>query len=154
MNITIGQVTFSAVLDRELVLLRVADLVAASGEHRRRAISPGAGAALQAPGPLPRPRHQSGATPRSRSPSRSLPPNPATSDPSTVAASVGIAASNAAPERVPSLRHLAPGRCPPRACSAMLAAISDGASFFFDCPPAPQWTLASVSFALHLRLAR
>ncbi|CAE7248421.1 hypothetical protein AK812_SmicGene16252 [Symbiodinium microadriaticum] len=30
-NISIGQVTFSAVLDRELILLRVADLVSAGG---------------------------------------------------------------------------------------------------------------------------
>ena len=43
--------------------------------------------------PGPRPPSPSGATAHARSRSRGIPPNPATSDPSTAAASVGIAAS-------------------------------------------------------------
>ena len=47
-DITIGQVTFSAVLDRELVLLRVANLLAGGGGASPPSDHPG-------PGFLPRP---------------------------------------------------------------------------------------------------
>ena len=70
-DITIGQVTFSAVLDRELVLLRVANLLAGGGGHRRRAT-------ILAPVSFPAPHRRSGTAPRTRSPNRSLPsPGPA-----------------------------------------------------------------------------
>ena len=92
------------------------------------------------PGLLPRPLRLTGPDPPARSPSRSLHPSPATSDPAAV--SVGIAAPNAATERGPSLRlaaaRLGPAaRCWPPSARGFLNFTSLGS-------PVPQWTLASI----------
>ena len=133
-DITVGQVTFSAVLDRELVLLRVTDLLAARGSIAAERLPPRSRS--RPPGPL----RLTGPDPPARSPSRSLHPSPATSDPAAV--SVGIAAPNAATERGPSLRlaaaRLGPAaRCWPPSARGFLNFTSLGS-------PVPQWTLASI----------
>ena len=142
MNISIAQVTLSAVLDSELLLLRVAGLVSAGGNVAPERPPP-------SPGPaLPRhPRGPSGRAPRSRSLSRSHRPNPATNAPNVAdvaAVSAGIGAPKAARERGSSLHPAAALR----ACGALLAAPC---FCHCDCLPVPCMVDICFSLPLHLR---